>query len=144
MTLALHDDLYDAQFVRALAYTAQGGAEIGECFATATRITKTDGELWYREWLATAQRAHRAADESAASPAVSAIAKAERMPMTNAKANSRTIGIGESTSERKPTVVASAAVAITGPPRTAAITAAAAGRSPASAASRKRACSWIA
>jgi hypothetical protein len=53
VTLALHDDLYDAQFVRALAYTAQGGAEIGECFATAKRITKTDGELWYREWPAT-------------------------------------------------------------------------------------------
>jgi pimeloyl-ACP methyl ester carboxylesterase len=66
VTLALHDDLYDAQFVRTLAYTAQGGAEIGECFATAKRITKTDGELWYREWLATAQRAHRAAEESAA------------------------------------------------------------------------------
>ena len=56
MTLVLHDDLFDAQFVRALAYTRAGGAEIGECVETARRITKTDGELWYREWLATAER----------------------------------------------------------------------------------------
>ncbi len=84
------------------------------------------------------------AEERAARPAVREIASAEMIPITRAKANSRTIGIGESTSERKPTVVASAAVAITGPPRTAAITAAAAGRWPASAASRKRAWSWIA
>lgn len=59
MTLVLHDDLFDAQFVRALAYTRSGGAEIGECVETARRITKTDGELWYREWLATAERAER-------------------------------------------------------------------------------------
>ena len=66
MTLALRDDLFDAQFVRALAYAGQGGADIGECFGTAARITKTDGDLWHDEWLATAQRVERQADESAA------------------------------------------------------------------------------
>lgn len=66
MTLVLDDDLFDAQFVRALAYTRSGGAEIGECVETARRITKTDGELWYREWLATAERAERAAVASTA------------------------------------------------------------------------------
>lgn len=40
MTLALRDDLFDAQFVRALAYTSQGGADVSECFGTAQRITK--------------------------------------------------------------------------------------------------------
>ena len=56
VTLALDDDLFDAQFVRALAYTAQAGADVGECFATAERITKTDGDLWYEQWFATAER----------------------------------------------------------------------------------------
>ncbi|MCD2195397.1 alpha/beta fold hydrolase [Actinomycetospora endophytica] len=59
MTLVLHDDLFDAQFVRALAYVRSGGAEVGECIGTAHRITTMDPELWYREWLATAQRAEQ-------------------------------------------------------------------------------------
>src|SRR5664279_4066152 len=66
MTLALRDDLFDAQFVRALAYTAQGGADIGECCGTAARITKTDADLWHDEWLTTAKRVERQPDESAA------------------------------------------------------------------------------
>lgn len=66
MTLVLHDDLFDAQFVRALAYTAQAGADVGECVDTAKRITKTDCDLWYDQWLATAQRVERFAGQSAA------------------------------------------------------------------------------
>ena len=66
MTLALHDELFDAQFVRALAYTADGAAQVGECFETARRISKTDGNLWYREWAATAERVEADADTSAA------------------------------------------------------------------------------
>jgi len=66
MTLALKDELFDAQFVRALAYLSHGGADIGECFGTATRITKTDGDLWYEEWLATAQRVEGRAESSVA------------------------------------------------------------------------------
>ncbi|MDF2847485.1 MAG: alpha/beta hydrolase [Oerskovia sp.] len=64
MTLVLHDELFDAQLVRALAYTAQGGAEIGECLETARRITRTDGNQWYDEWSATAARVEKAAEES--------------------------------------------------------------------------------
>ena len=66
MTLALHDELFDAQFVRALAYARHGGADVGECFGTAARIGKTDGELWHREWTRTAQRVQDAADRSLA------------------------------------------------------------------------------
>lgn len=66
MTLALHDELFDAQFVRALAYARYGGADVGECFETARRITKTDAELWYDQWAATAERVEHAADRSAA------------------------------------------------------------------------------
>ena len=67
MTKRLHfsDELFDAQLVRALAYTAQGGADLGECLGTASRITKVDGELWYVEWLATAERIERLARASA-------------------------------------------------------------------------------
>ena len=56
------------------------------------------------------RRGRGRAVESAARPAVTEIASAEMIPITRAKANSRTIGIGERTSERKPTEVASAAV----------------------------------
>jgi len=63
--LAFRDELFDAQFVRALAYARHGGADIGECFGTAARIGKTDLDRWYREWLATADRTEAAARRSA-------------------------------------------------------------------------------
>ncbi len=68
MTDTLHfaDELFDAQLVRALAYTAQGGADLGECMETARRITKIDGGLWHREWLATAERIEQRAEAAAA------------------------------------------------------------------------------
>ncbi|GAA2008997.1 hypothetical protein J2S58_002088 [Nakamurella flavida] len=66
MTVVFTDDLFDAQFLRALAYTAQGGAEIGECFATARRIGKADPDRWFTEWSATAERVEAQAAESAA------------------------------------------------------------------------------
>jgi len=66
MTLALRDVLFDAQFVRAVANAGQGGADIGDCFGTAARITKTDADLWHDEWLTAAQRVERHADQSAA------------------------------------------------------------------------------
>ena len=56
----------------------------------------------------------RGRSDSAAVPAVSASAKAIAMPATSSAPNPRTIGTGESSSTRKPTPVASAAVAITG------------------------------
>ncbi len=65
MSLVLHDDLFDAQFVRALAYATQSGAELGECVETARRIKKTDPDLWYSEWLATAEQLESMAESSA-------------------------------------------------------------------------------
>ncbi|MGW6005192.1 alpha/beta hydrolase family protein [Oerskovia enterophila] len=64
MTLVLHDELFDAQLVRALAYVAQGGAEVGECIETARRISHGDGDRWYDEWSATAARVEKTAQES--------------------------------------------------------------------------------
>jgi hypothetical protein len=53
-------------FRRTLGYAAAGGADPGECWATATRIT--DGQLasWYRAWYETAQQVHRSATAGAA------------------------------------------------------------------------------
>ncbi|MEF2979334.1 alpha/beta hydrolase family protein [Subtercola sp. YIM 133946] len=73
MTLLLADELFDAQAIRALAYTTSGGAELGECIDTTSRITKTDATLWYDEWLATAHRVRAVGDGAAsAGNAVSA------------------------------------------------------------------------
>ena len=66
MKLVFADELFDAQLVRALSYAEQHGADIGECIATAQRITKVDGQLWFDQWLATAQRAERQAEVSLA------------------------------------------------------------------------------
>ena len=65
--LHFSDSLFDAQLVRAVAYTSSGGADLGECLETARRINRIDAELWYDEWLATANRLERWAEESAAS-----------------------------------------------------------------------------
>ncbi len=39
------------------------GADIGECLSTAYRIKEGDFESWYTEWLITAKRVHRYADD---------------------------------------------------------------------------------
>lgn len=66
MPLAQHDELFDAQLVRALAYARHGGADLGECLGTARRITRTDPDLWHAEWTATAERVAAAAEASLA------------------------------------------------------------------------------
>ena len=52
--LVLRDDLLDAQLVRAAGAAGAGGAQLGECLATATRIHGTDLNQWYLEWTRTA------------------------------------------------------------------------------------------
>jgi pimeloyl-ACP methyl ester carboxylesterase len=54
--LALKDELLDAQLLRTVGAAVSGGADIGECIATARRIRSTDLSSWYDEWTATAQR----------------------------------------------------------------------------------------
>jgi alpha-beta hydrolase superfamily lysophospholipase len=48
--LAFKDDLLDAQLVRAAGAAGAGGAQLGECLATASRIHGTDLDQWYTEW----------------------------------------------------------------------------------------------
>jgi pimeloyl-ACP methyl ester carboxylesterase len=52
----MKDDLFEAQLVRAIGYAPYGGADLGECLATAAHISRVDAELWHSEWTATASR----------------------------------------------------------------------------------------
>ena len=61
-----NDEAFSFETLRAVGYTAYGGADIGEVMATAARITPGDWESWHREWLALADRIATIADHSAA------------------------------------------------------------------------------
>lgn len=65
--LTFEDPEFDGQFLRALDTIFTGGADIGECFMTARRITPGDEESWLAEWRATADTVYAAADASLAS-----------------------------------------------------------------------------
>ncbi len=70
MPALMSDELFSAQLVRAIGYAPYGGADFGECAATAAHITKVDVTLWYEQWFATAERLRRQAVESGAAGAV--------------------------------------------------------------------------
>ncbi len=50
--------MWEAFGLRALARTAYGGADIGECVSTLERIGNGTREDWYREWTRTAERVY--------------------------------------------------------------------------------------
>lgn len=52
---------FDGQLIRAISYTYDGGAEIGECLSTAARIKEGDVNSWFEEWYHTAQVLERIA-----------------------------------------------------------------------------------
>jgi dienelactone hydrolase len=56
------DESFSFETLRAVGYTAYGGADIGEVITTAERITPGDTESWYREWRALADRIAGIAD----------------------------------------------------------------------------------
>jgi pimeloyl-ACP methyl ester carboxylesterase len=60
------DESFSFETLRAVGYTVYGGADIGEVITTAERITPGDGESWYREWRALADRIAGIADACAA------------------------------------------------------------------------------
>ncbi|TCP38958.1 alpha/beta hydrolase family protein [Tamaricihabitans halophyticus] len=60
------DEAFSFETLRAVGYTVYGGADIGEVIMTAERITPGDGESWYREWRALADRTASIADGCAA------------------------------------------------------------------------------
>ena len=53
---------FSFQTLRTIGYAVSGGADIGECLSTCSRIVDGDTESWYSEWLATAERVEAKAD----------------------------------------------------------------------------------
>jgi pimeloyl-ACP methyl ester carboxylesterase len=64
LKIVFQDPTFSLQLLRAMGQTYYGGADIGECLSTAYRIKEGDFESWYTEWLRTAQRVHRYAEDS--------------------------------------------------------------------------------
>lgn len=60
------DESFSFETLRAVGYTAYGGADIGEVMATAARIIPGDPESWYFQWRALADRIAAIADGCAA------------------------------------------------------------------------------
>lgn len=65
MKLFFDDTEFDAQFARTVGKSVVGAADVGECFATAGRMTAGDYVSWRNCWDATAERVERIADEAA-------------------------------------------------------------------------------
>jgi pimeloyl-ACP methyl ester carboxylesterase len=58
------DPLFAAELLRSLGYVSFGGADVGECLATARRIRDGDAAGWHAEWTATADRVYALAEAS--------------------------------------------------------------------------------
>lgn len=58
-----HED-YEFMFLLVLGATYHRGADVGESLATAQRIKDGDGESWFREWMATADRVREIGERS--------------------------------------------------------------------------------
>jgi pimeloyl-ACP methyl ester carboxylesterase len=66
MKIVFQDPTFSVQLLRAIGETYYKGADVGECLSTAYRIKEGDFESWHKEWLNTAQRVHKYAEESLA------------------------------------------------------------------------------
>ncbi len=66
MKIVFQDPTFSLQLLRTIGETYYKGADIGECLSTAYRIKEGDFESWHTEWLKTANRVHKYADESLA------------------------------------------------------------------------------
>lgn len=64
MQLVFRDPSFSFELVRAIGYAVYGGADLGECLSTASRIQEGNCESWYQEWTKTAERVHALADAS--------------------------------------------------------------------------------
>jgi len=67
MKIVFQDPTFSSQLLWVIGKTYYKGAEIGECLSTAYRIKEGDFESWHQEWLKTAERVNKYADESLAS-----------------------------------------------------------------------------
>lgn len=63
MKNVFQDPTFSSQLLRAIGETYYKGADVGECLSTAYRIKEGDFESWYAEWLKTANRVHKYAED---------------------------------------------------------------------------------
>ena len=63
LQFVFQDQEYSYQALRAISQACVGGADIGECLSTVYRIKEGDDESWYSEWLSTAQRVEKMAQD---------------------------------------------------------------------------------
>src|SRR5580693_271850 len=89
MAKLMKDDLFEAQLLRAIGYAPYGGADAGECLATAGQISGTNLDSWHDAWKATAARLH----EQAAASAVAGQAASARSGFFRAANYFRTAGL---------------------------------------------------
>jgi pimeloyl-ACP methyl ester carboxylesterase len=66
MKIVFQDPTFSLQLLRVIGETYYKGADIGECLSAAYRIKEGDFESWHQEWLKTAERVNKYADESLA------------------------------------------------------------------------------
>ena len=62
--LHFHNEDMDYQFMRTLAFQTYGGAELGECFHTASHIKDGDPLSWVQAWTEVAARIEAEAEEA--------------------------------------------------------------------------------
>ena len=65
MKLFFDDPEFDQQFARTVGKAAVGMADVGDCFATANRMTAGNYRSWRDCWHATAERVEGIADQAA-------------------------------------------------------------------------------
>jgi hypothetical protein len=63
MQLIFHNPSFSFQLLRIIGQTYYGGSDIGECLSTAYHIKEGDIESWYNEWLKTADRIYKNAED---------------------------------------------------------------------------------
>jgi hypothetical protein len=64
MKIVFQDPSFSLQMLRTIGETYYKGADICECLSTSYRIKEGDFESWHTEWLKTARRVHKYAEES--------------------------------------------------------------------------------
>lgn len=64
MKLIFQDQNFSYNLLRTVGHSVYGGADLGECVATALRIEDGNHEQWYIEWRKTAERVHSHANDS--------------------------------------------------------------------------------
>ena len=87
--LVLEDDLLDAQTLRTAGAALYGGADLGECVATAVRVRGVELDSWHDEWRATGDAVAALADEAEARGAL----ETARLAHLRASAYYRTAGV---------------------------------------------------